>query len=200
MPMCHPLTLGAVGTGRAPVMVDTRGKLMEDENSGAQGALEDAQTGQDAQAQAGQEGALSAQVGSEADVDYKGLIEERDRRIAELEAQVAEAAKSAERAEKMGAEIAELREQAKSDRIDFELRLAGVRNVKAARAVLEDHDGDVERLKEAEPWLFSAGGKADDEGESGSTGLPNAGISKEEGLQLKRFLNIAGVDDEGDAE
>ena len=113
---------------------------MEDENSGAQGALEDAQAGQDTQAQARQEGASSAQVCSDADVDYKGLIEERDRRIAELEAQAAEAAKSAERADKMGAEIAELREQAKSDRIDFELRLAGVRNVKATRAVHENHD------------------------------------------------------------
>lgn len=181
-------------------MVDMRGKLMEDENSGAQGALEDAQAGQDAQTQAGQEGASSAQIGSDADVDYKGLIEERDRRIAELEAQAAEAAKSAERAEKKSAEIAELREQAKSDRIDFELRLAGVRNVKAARAVLEDHGGNVAKLKEAEPWLFCGGDEADDDGESGSTGLPNAGISKEEGLQLKRFLNIAGIDDEGDAE
>ena len=36
-----------------------------------------------------------------------------------------------------------------------ELRLAGARSVKAARALLDEHGGDVGALKEAEPWLFS---------------------------------------------
>ena len=43
------------------------------------------------------------------------------------------------------------------ERIGFELQLAGVRNVKAARALLPDYDDDIDKLKAAEPWLFGAG-------------------------------------------
>ena len=68
----------------------------------------------------------------------------RDARIAELEGQVAEAAKNAETAEKLRGEIAELKAQDESDRIDFKLQLARVRNVKAARVLLSDHDNDVD--------------------------------------------------------
>ncbi len=65
---------------------------------------------------------------------------ERDARIAELEAQVAEAAKkNAETAEQLRGEIAEFKAQGESDRIDFKLQLTGVRNVKTARALLGDH-------------------------------------------------------------
>lgn len=56
-------------------------------------------------------------------------------------------------------QIAELKAQGESDRIDFKLQLAGVRNVKAARALLSDHDNDVDKLKEAEPWLFEGTGR-----------------------------------------
>lgn len=88
-------------------------------------------------------------------VDWEKAIAERDGRIAELEAQVADAARNAEAAEARRGEIAELKAQGEPDRIDFQLQLAGVRNVKAARAVLADHGGDVDALKEAEPWLFA---------------------------------------------
>lgn len=53
---------------------------------------------------------------------------------------MAEAAKNAEAAEQLRSEIAELKAQGESDRIDFRLQLAGVRNVKATRALLSDHD------------------------------------------------------------
>ena len=42
--------------------------------------------------------------------------------------------------------IAELKAQGESDRIDSKLQLAGVRNVKAARAMLSDYDGDADAL------------------------------------------------------
>ena len=86
--------------------------------------------------------------------DFERQIAERDTKIAALEAQIAEAAKTAEAAETLRSEIAALKAQGESDRIDFQLQLAGVRNVKAARAVLADHDNDIDKLKEAEPWLF----------------------------------------------
>ena len=63
--------------------------------------------------------------------------------------------KAADMAEQLRGEIAELKAQGESDRIDFQLQLAVVRNVKAARAILGDYDGDVDALKAAEPWLFA---------------------------------------------
>ena len=116
----------------------------------------------------------------------------------EIEAKVAEAAKNAETAEQLRGEIAELKAQGESDRIDFKLQLAGVRNVKAARAVLGDHGGDVDALKEAEPWLFEAGGKHAKGGSAGSgtTGLPNAGAASDEGKTLKHWREVAGLTDD----
>lgn len=141
-----------------------------------------------------------SQVGGNAP-DYEKQIAERDERIASLEAQVAEAAKNAETAELLRGEIAELKAQGESDRIDFKLQLAGVRNVKAARALLSDHDNDVDKLKEAEPWLFESGGKhakGGNTGGSGTTGLPNAGAASDEGKTLKHWREIAGLTDEDD--
>ena len=126
-------------------------------------------------------------------VDWEKAIAECDERIAALEQQVADATKSVETAEKLSAQIDELRAQSKSDRIDFELQLAGVRNVKAARAVLDDHGGDVSALKETEPWLFADAPASKPAG--GRTGLPNAGTSSDEGKTVRRWRRLAGLDD-----
>lgn len=126
---------------------------------------------------------------------WEQAVAERDEKIAALEAQVAEAAKNAEAAERLRGEIAELKAQGESDRIDFRLQLAGVRNVKAARAILADHGGDVDALKEAEPWLF-ADVPARQQG--GKTGLPNAGTSTDAGKTMKRWRRLAGLDDSND--
>lgn len=94
-----------------------------------------------------------------------------------------------------------MKAQVESDRIDFKLQLAGVCNVKAARALLADHDNDVDKLKEAESWLFEAAGKhvkGSSGGGSGTTGLPNAGAASDEGKTLKRWREIAGLDDDAD--
>ena len=125
-------------------------------------------------------------------VDWEKAIAERDERIAALEQQVADAAKNAEAAEALRGEIAELKAQGESDRIDFKLQLAGVRNIKAARAVLDDHGGDIDKLKAEEPWLFADASGAQP---SGKTGLPNAGTSSDEGKTMKRWRRLAGLDD-----
>ena len=125
-------------------------------------------------------------------VNWEKAIAERDEKIAALEQQVADAAKNAEAAEALRGEIAELKAQGESDRIDFKLQLAGVRNIKAARAVLDDHGGDIDKLKAEEPWLF-ADALAPQQG--GKTGLPNAGTSSDEGKTMKRWRKIAGLDD-----
>lgn len=98
---------------------------------------------------------MTDSAGDEADkarADYEAALRERDERIAALEGEIAEAAKTAE-----SAEIDELRRQGEEQRVGFELQMAGARNVKAAQALLADHDNDIDKLKEAEPWLFGAG-------------------------------------------
>ena len=127
--------------------------------------------------------------------DWEKAVAERDEKIAALEAQVAEAARNAETAEQLRNQIAELKAQGESDRIDFKLQLAGVRNVKAARAVLDDHGGDVDALKEAEPWLFA---DAPVKQQGGRTGLPNAGTSTDASKTMRRWRKLAGLDDSND--
>lgn len=122
---------------------------------------------------------------------YEAQIAERDERIKMLEDQVAEAAKTAETTEQLKSQIEELRRQGESDRLDFELQLAGCRNVKAARAVLDEHNGDVSALKAAEPWMFADAPQR----QAGKTGLPNAGASADEGKTMKRWRKLAGLDD-----
>ncbi|MCI6273093.1 MAG: hypothetical protein MR611_00300 [Coriobacteriaceae bacterium] len=173
---------------------------MDGETNGGQEATQGADNQAQQQVQEQQETQQGqSQVGGEAS-DYEKQIAERDEKIASLEAQVAEAAKNAETAEQLRSEIAELKAQGESDRIDFKLQLAGVRNVKAARALLADHGNDVDKLKEAEPWLFEAGGKhaKGGNGGSGTTGLPNAGAASDEGKTLKHWREIAGLTDDDD--
>ena len=175
---------------------------MDGETNGGQEATQGAQDQAQQQGQEQQETQQGQQeVTSGNAPDYEKQIAERDEKIASLEAQVAEAAKNAETAEQLRAEIAELKAQGESDRIDFKLQLAGVRNVKAARALLSDHGNDVDKLKEAEPWLFEATGKhakGGNSGGTGTTGLPNAGAASDEGKTLKHWREIAGLTDDDD--
>lgn len=176
------------------------GRNMDGETNGGQEATQGSENTSQQQGQEQQETQQGqSQVGGETP-DYEKQIAERDEKIASLEAQVAEAAKNAETAEQLRGEIAELKAQSESDRIDFKLQLAGVRNVKAARALLSDHDNDVDKLKEAEPWLFEASGKhaKGNSGGSGTTGLPNTGAASDEGKTLKHWREIAGLTDDGD--
>ena len=168
---------------------------MDGETNGGQEATQGAQDASQQQGQEQQETQQGqSQVGG-SETDYEKQIAERDEKIASLEAQVAEAAKNAETAEQLRGEIAELKTQGESNRIDFKLQLAGVRNVKAARAVLADHGGDVDALKEAEPWLFA---DTPVKQPGGKTGLPNAGTSSDEGKTMKRWRKLAGLDDSND--
>ena len=131
---------------------------------------------------------------AKARADYEAALRERDERIAELEGEIAEAAKTAEGAEALRKEMDELRRRGDEERVGFELQLAGARNVKAARALLPDHDGDIEKLKAAEPWLFSASPAP---APTGATGLPSAGAAgADESTQMSRWRKIAGIDDE----
>ena len=185
---------------------------MEGENNGTQ-AQQGTQQQENQQQQAAQqpqqaqqqgEGAAGAgkpggdpagSAGSGAGVDsaaYEAQLAERDKRIEELEAQVADAAKTAEAAEALKGQIAELKAQGADERVEFSLKLAGVRNVKAAKAVLADHGGDIEALKAAEPWMFADAPQQ----QTGKTGLPNAGAATDADKQMKEWREIAGLSDD----
>ena len=147
-----------------------------------------------AQADRGGSGGEGGDALARARSDYEAALAERDERIAALEGEIAEAAKTAESAERLRAEMDELRRRGDEERVGFELQIAGARNVKAARALLSDYDNDIDKLKAAEPWLFGAGASAP--AQAGATGLPNAGAATDEGAQMRRWRAIAGIDDE----
>ena len=138
----------------------------------------------------------AAQGKHAADGAYQAAIKQRDAKIAELEAQIAKAAETKESADKLTAEIAELKQQSADERVAYELRLAGARNVTAAKALLSEHGGDVNALKEAEPWLFEAAGTKNEKQQSGTTGLEPAGASGKDDSMLKRWERIAGLEDD----
>lgn len=98
----------------------------------------------------------------------------KDAEIAELKKQIADAAKTEETAKALEEKIAAIEKSQADERVTYKLELAGCRNAKAAKALLDDYEGDVAKLKEAEPWLFSDG----KEKQTGTTGLKPTGAPK----------------------
>lgn len=110
------------------------------------------------------------------DSDFQKQIDERDSRISELEAQLAD------------------------QKVDHELELAGCRSTRAAKALLGDHNGDVAALKEAEPWLFNDSNQTQtktntDAAESGTTGLRPAS-AEQSAAAVERWERLAGLKDD----
>lgn len=89
------------------------------------------------------------------------------------------------------ARIKELEERLAAQDVDFKLRLAGARK----QALLADHDGDVDALKAAEPWLFETPQVTSQHVSKpkGKTGLPSAGAAVDSEKQLKRWREVAGL-------
>ena len=175
---------------------------MDGEQSGAQTSGEE-QQGQQVEQTAGNEQPRqqAQEVTSEGDGDdtkssdankaeaeYRAALADRDKKIAELEAQIAEAAKSVESANALAKQIEELKKASDAERTGYELKLAGCRSVRAGRVLLADHKGDMAALKKAEPWLFG------DAPGGGSTGLEPAGASKGDSDEMKRWYQIAGIE------
>ena len=130
--------------------------------------------------------------------DYEKALAAKDAQIAELEGKVTAAAKTAEATEALNAEIASLKRQMADERTEFALRAAGARSVKAAKALLADHDGDIQALVAAEPWLFEGAEATSQKGSQvgGTTGLEPAGVSGGSDAQyMRRWATIAGLDE-----
>ena len=122
-------------------------------------------------------------------------IAERDRRIEHLERKLAKEAANKTAMEALTAKVSELEAKSEAQRVEYELKLAGCRSVEAGRALLDDHGGNVDALKEAEPWLFA---DAPARQQGGKTGLPNAGASTDAGKTMRRWRRLAGLDDSND--
>ena len=78
---------------------------------------------------------------------YARDMKARDDKIAELQAQLDEKAKTEEGRASLKKELDDLKAEMAGERVAHKLEMAGCRNVKAAKALLDDYDGDVDKLK-----------------------------------------------------
>lgn len=115
---------------------------------------------------------------------YERDLEAKDKEIEELKAQIAEAAKTKEGREELEKKMDDLKAQMASEKVGYQLELAGCVNVKAAKALLDDYDGDVTKLKEACPYLF---GK---EKKTGATGAKPTGAAGDDDAELDRAFGL----------
>ena len=115
---------------------------------------------------------------------YERDLQAKDKEIEELKAQIAEAAKTKEGREALEKKVDDLKAQMASEKVGYQLELAGCVNVKAAKALLDDYDGDVAKLKEACPYLF---GK---EKQTGTTGKKPAGPAGDDDAALDRAFGL----------
>ena len=118
---------------------------------------------------------------------YARDMEAKDAEIAKLQEQLAEAAKTEEGRKELQKQIDEMKASQADERVNHKLELAGCKNTKAAKALLDDYDGDVSKLKEDCPYLFE--GKK----ESGSTGGKPAGAASDSAKRLEEARKAAGI-------
>lgn len=179
---------------------DLDGKAAQDAaGEGDSGEQALAQGDQDAQKDSAQEVAGGGADGGAA--DYQAALRAKDAKIAELEGKVAEAAKTSEATEALNAEIAALKQQMADERVEFALRATGARSMKAAKALLGKHDGDVAALVAAEPWLFESAEatsqRTSQTSANGAMGLEPAGVAGgNDAAYMRRWERIAGLADE----
>ena len=64
--------------------------------------------------------------------------------------------------------------------------------MKATRVILDEHENDIDKRKEAESWLFA---DVPARAQGGRIGLPNAGTSSDEGKTMRCCRTLAGLDD-----
>ena len=153
-------------------------------NAGGDGDVGSGATGDN-----GNGGAGGGANAAGADEAYRAALAERDAKISALEGQIAAAAKSAEAADALAKQIEEMKAANVAERVGYELKLAGCRSVRAGRVLLAEHEGDMEALKKAEPWLFGDAG-----GVVGATGLEPAGAAGGGDGEMERWRAIAGLE------
>lgn len=168
--------------GQAPAQQQQDEPQQAQDQSATNAPVQGAAAGQGAEPQAG-------------GADDEGRLAQYEKRIAELESQVAEAARCKEAEARLTAEIEALKKDQADQQLDFSLERAGVRNVKAARALLDDYEDDVAKLKEAMPWIFEEPKPNAAPQQTGTTGLEPQSAASGSGDELARWREIAGLPD-----
>lgn len=159
-------------------MADDDKKLEE----GQEGAEGKEPKGKEPESQEGGKGAEGAGKGDEDTKDSHGQpginkerhdreMAEKDKQIADLQAKLDEATKTEEGRAELKKELAEAKASIEDMKVSHKLELLGCKNVKAAKALLEDYDNDPAKLKEGEPYLFGE----EESKPKGSTGKKPAG-------------------------
>ena len=108
--------------------------------------------------------------------------------IDDLQAKIDDAAKTEKARDELKKEVQEARDAIKEEKLNWQLEKAGCRNIKAARALLDDYDGDVSKLKTDCPYLF------EEEKPSGSTGGKPGGAVDDSEKERKRMRKIVGLE------
>lgn len=165
---------------------------MEDENgqqnqSGEQNATQTEPPANNQTAQGGESGSQQSQSG-EASGEQGSTVNrhkhERELgklqdRIKELEAANAKLQGEADGISAIEKHLNDMEAKAAREKVEDALKAAGCRNVKAAMACLDDHKGDIEALKKAEPYMFESADK------SKSTGGTPKGAASSTDLDAK---------------
>lgn len=94
-------------------------------------------------------------------------VAELQKKIDELTAQVADAAEQKEKRADFEKQVSDLKAELADSKITHSLEMLGCKNVKAAKALLEDYGNDPSKLKEGEPYLFA---EEEEHKPKGSTG------------------------------
>lgn len=112
-------------------------------------------------------------------------VAELRKQIEELKADAAEAAESKAKRAEYEQKVSDLEGKLADSELSRKLEKVGCRSVKAAKALLADYDGDIEKLRAAEPFLFEEVKPA------GSTGFkPKANDPKDDQEELDKLFGI----------
>lgn len=112
-------------------------------------------------------------------------VAELKKQIEELKADAAEAAESKAKRAEYEQKVSDLEGKLADSELSRKLEKVGCRSVKAAKALLPDYDGDIEKLRAAEPFLFEEVKPA------GSTGFkPKAADPKDDQEELDKLFGI----------
>lgn len=144
------------------------------------------------------EGAASEQPKDEGVTDKHGQpginkerhdkeVEALKQKIADLTGKLDESAKTEKAREDLKKEIESVRAEIDEERTAWKLEKAGCRNVKAAKALLGDYDGDVSKLKDECPYLF------EEDKPKGATGVKPGGAPDDKAARLKKAYEAAGL-------
>lgn len=118
---------------------------------------------------------------------YERDMKAKDDEIANLKAEIAKAAETKEGREALEKRIADLEASQADERVTHKLEMENCVNVKAAKALLDDYDGDVAKLKAECPYLFES------KKQSGSTGGKPAGATDDKEKRLADARKAAGI-------